>query len=104
MARLAVIKTGGKQYLVKMNDEIIVNYIPGNKEKDTLDLETLSFFDEDGGKVEMGSPALASSVKAEIISHLKGDKIRVAKFHAKVRYRRVTGFRPMLTKLKITKV
>jgi len=35
---------------------------------------------------------------------LKGDKIRVARFKAKVRYRRVKGFRPKLTKIKIEKI
>jgi hypothetical protein len=45
-----------------------------------------------------------SSVSAEIVESGKGTKIRVAKFKAKVRYRRVTGFRPMLSKLKILSV
>ncbi|PIV62308.1 50S ribosomal protein L21, partial [Candidatus Roizmanbacteria bacterium CG01_land_8_20_14_3_00_33_9] len=35
---------------------------------------------------------------------LKGEKIRVARFKAKVRYRRVKGFRSQLTKVQIIKV
>ena len=43
-------------------------------------------------------------LRIKIIEQLKGDKIRVAKFKAKVRYRKVMGFRARLTKLKIVKI
>jgi large subunit ribosomal protein L21 len=35
------------------------------------------------------------------MDNLKGEKIRVARFKSKVRYRKVRGFRPQLTKLKV---
>ncbi len=102
MVMFAVVKTGGKQYLVKENDEVVVDLLP-DKEKSTIELETFAVFD-DGEKIEIGTPSSKSKVKAEVVAHLKGDKIRVAKFKAKVRYRRVRGFRPQLTKLKIAKI
>lgn len=101
MAKYAVIKTGGKQYLVKSNDEITVDKIDSDKKN--VGLETLAVFDRDTNKLELGAPFLKEKIKAEIIDTFKGDKIRVAKFKAKVRYRRVRGFRPQLSKLKITK-
>lgn len=103
MEKFAVIKTGGKQYLVKESDIIVVDRI-NFPEKEKFTLETLAVFDSEGKKIELGEPFLAKKTQAEIIAHVKGEKIRVAKFKAKVRYRKVKGFRPQLTKLKIIKI
>jgi len=54
--------------------------------------------------LELGTPTLSSKIKATVIDHLKGDKIRVARFKAKSRYRKVKGFRAQLTKIKILKI
>ncbi len=102
MVNFAVVKTGGKQYLVRENDVIIVDKLP-NKEKSTVELPALAMFDNEGKSLELGMPTLPKAVKAEVVAQVKGDKIRVAKFKAKVRYRKVTGFRPQLTQLKIVK-
>jgi large subunit ribosomal protein L21 len=101
--KLAVIKAGGKQYLVKENDEIVVEKIGLAKDAD-VELEALAVFDDAGTKVELGSPSLKTLVKAKVIEEGKGDKIRVARFKAKVRYRKVRGFRPQLTKIKILSI
>lgn len=101
--KMAVIKTGGKQYLVKEGAEIVVDKLvgePGTK----LKLQTLATLDTDTHAVELGAPSLKKEVEATVLNQVKGDKIRVARFKAKVRYRRVSGFRPQLTKLKIVKL
>lgn len=103
MTQHAVIKTGGKQYIVKENDELIVEKIDA-KDKEMVELEKLAEFDAEKTTLELGMPLLKDKVSAVVISQLKGDKIRVAKFKAKVRYREVMGFRPKLTKIKITKI
>lgn len=102
MTKIAVIRTGGKQYLVKENDEILVQNTSG-KEKDTIELETLAVFDGED-KVSLGNPLLPTSAKAVIVENVKGGKVRVARFKAKVRYRKVNGFRPQLTKIKIVSI
>lgn len=99
MSKLAVIKTGGKQYLVSENDEIIVDRIPDQKTK-SIEVETLAIFGEDGKKLEF-SPTLKTKVKVTVLENILGDKVRVAKFKSKVRYRKVKGFRASLTKIKI---
>lgn len=101
MVKQAVVKTGGKQYLVKENDTIVVDKVAA-KAKEKISLETLLIFDDKG--IELGKPALAKKVEAEVLDHVKGDKIRVARFRAKSRYRRVKGFRSSLTKIKIIKI
>lgn len=102
MAKHAVIQTGGKQFLVKENDEIIVQNTSG-KEKDTIELDTLAVFDGTEA-LSLGTPVLPNRTKAVIVSHLKGDKVQIARFKAKVRYRKVTGFRSQLTKIKIVSI
>lgn len=103
MAKIGIIKTGGKQYIVRENEELIVDKISAEP-NDEVQLETLSVFEADGSSLEMGAPVLSNAIKATIIGHLKGDKVRVARFKAKVRRRKVNGFRAHLTKIKITKI
>lgn len=101
MADLAIIRSGGKQYLVKKDDTIIVDRIA--KEKgEKIKLDTLLAFADDGSTLELGAPLLTKQVQAEVMEHGKGEKVRVSKFKAKVRYRRTRGFRASYTKLKIT--
>ncbi len=102
MAKHAVIRTGGKQFLVQENDEILVQNTSG-KEKDTIELDTLAVFDGPEA-VSLGTPVLPNRTKAVIVSHVKGDKVKVSRFKAKVRYRKVTGFRAQLTKIKILSI
>jgi large subunit ribosomal protein L21 len=101
--KFAVIRTGGKQYLVKENDEIYIDRLD-KKVNQEIEFETLACGDLEKEEIGLGQPTLGSKVKGKIIENLKGDKIRVARFKAKSRYRRVRGFRPFLSKVKIIKI
>lgn len=101
MAKKAIIRSGGQQFIVAENDEIIVQNLSSDI-NETIELETLGILD--GDKSEFGTPLLKNSIKATVVEHMKGDKVRVAKFKAKVRYRRVNGFRPQLTRIKIASI
>lgn len=93
---LAVIQTAGKQYLVKEGDTLTLT-------GDGKDASVLLLIEE--SKVKVGAPTVdGSSVKLEVVKEMKGPKIRVAKFKAKARYRRVTGFRSKLTLVKVAKI
>ena len=99
--KYAVITSGGKQYKVSEGQVL---------ELDKLDAElgAMYQFDNvlltvDGDTVQIGEPYLENiAVSAKVLEQVKGDKIRVAKFKAKSRYRRVQGFRALLTKVEIT--
>lgn len=100
----AVVKTGGKQYLVKEGDLLLV---------DKLDVKTLDnylfpevLFLRDDDKYLIGQPFLHGvKVNAKVLEQLvKGKKIRVSKFKAKVNYRKTIGFRPQYSKIKIEKI
>lgn len=96
----AVLKIGGKQYKVSKGDVIEVDKLSIEKGKEITIDEVLLFVSD--GIVEAGTPKVSNvKVKAKVLDQILGAKIRVAKFKAKVRYRRVMGFRPKLTRLQI---
>lgn len=102
---LAVIYTGGKQYLVKPNQILKIEKIPGEKGQEVVFDKILMIANEDGSEVKIGKPYLeGASVKAEILEQARSKKIRVVKFKRKVRYNREKGHRQYFTKMKITQI
>ena len=99
--KFAVIKTGGKQYLVKDQEEILIDNL-NVEPKEKVEFETLATGDWEKETIEVGTPFLAKKTVGEVIENLQGDKVRVAKFKAKTRYRKVTGFRHQLTRVRIS--
>lgn len=97
----AVIKVGNKQYMVSQGDIIDVDRL-FSKENGEVFFDHISLFVSDG-KVLIGKPKVPNiRVMAKILEQKKAKKIRVAKFKAKARYRRVRGFRSLLTRIQIT--
>jgi len=101
MSTHAVIKIQGKQYIAKKGDELIIENV-NHAEGEEIDLPIIMYFDENTAEIEI--PKKEIEGKAKILANLKGDKIRIAKFKSKVRYRKVTGFRPKLTKIQVTEI
>ncbi len=96
----AVIKAAGKQYKVTPGSILEVDKIEGEKGKNISFDEVLLLGDDKTTLI--GTPLVKNaSVTAKIVDQIKGDKVRVAKFKAKARFRRVTGFRSQLTKIEI---
>jgi large subunit ribosomal protein L21 len=99
--KYAVITSGGKQYKVTEGQVIEVDKLPVEAGS-TFAFEQV-LLSVDGSSVNLGSPYINNVVvTADVVEQTKGDKIRVAKFKAKARYRKVQGFRAQLTKVKIT--
>jgi large subunit ribosomal protein L21 len=97
----AIVETGGKQYRVRPGDTIAVERLAGEP-GDTLDLERVLLVSGDGDETRLGTPALDGAVvRAEVIEHARGEKIIVFRYKSKVRYRRRTGHRQPLTRLRI---
>lgn len=96
---IAVVKTGGKQYLVKEGDRIKVEKLDG-KEGDTITLKEVLLANE-----KIGAPLVeGAKVEAKILKQGKGKKVRVVKYKAKVRYKKETGHRQLFTELQIEKI
>lgn len=99
----AVIKAAGKQYKVTPGLVLEIDKIAGEKDFPVEFLEVLLVASEKA--VSVGAPTVKGAlVKATIVEQIKGEKVRVAKFKAKARFRRTTGFRALLTKIKITDI
>ncbi len=98
--KYAVIKTGGKQYKVSEGDIIEVERLPHLAEE-TITFPEVLLFASDGVSL-IGQPLLDGvTVSGKVLANMRGEKIRVAKFKAKARYRRVTGHRQELTQVRI---
>jgi len=99
----AVIKTGGKQYVVKEGDLLSVEKLNAEAGQKFLFEQVLLI--EDGEQTLIGTPLLgAAVVKAEVVRNFKDDKILVFKKIRRKQYRRTRGHRQPLTEVKIEKI
>src|SRR5829696_6323394 len=88
----AIIKLGGKQYVVREGEKLLVDRLTVDENK-TFQPEVI--FEGGDGKAEL---APKGTVTAKVLAHVKGDKIRIGK------YRRHTGFRSSLTQIQIESI
>jgi len=101
--KYAVVKISGSQFIVSEGDEIEVNKRP-EKEGEKIEISEVLLL-VDNNKISIGQPIIdKSEVKVKVLNHFKGEKVRIAKFKAKTGYRRVMGFRPQKTLLKIENI
>lgn len=100
----AVIATGGKQYLAKVGDVLTVEKLKGEKGDAVSFDKVLLVAEEDGSRVDVGTPHLSTAVAGEIVSQGRADKIEVVHYKAKVRHKKRSGHRQPFTKVKITKI
>jgi len=99
----AVIRTGGKQYRVALDDIIEIEKIAGEP-GDIVELGEVILLGGDGGP-KTGSPTIAGAmVAAEVLEQKRDDKIIVFKKKRRKGYRRTKGHRQSLTALRITEI
>ena len=96
----AVIRTGGKQYKVKVGDLIDVEKLGGD-DGASLELEPLLVVDDDGKVTSAAADLAKAKVTASVVDHHRGKKIRVFTYKNKTRQRRTLGHRQSLTRLKV---
>ena len=100
---LAIIQTGGKQYLVKKGDKLQIEKLAGEANS-TLTFDKV-LFTSDGKEFQLGKPFLAGvKVEAKVLKQGRGKKIHVLKYKAKSKYRRKQGHRQHFTEVEIIKV
>ena len=100
--KIAVIETGGKQYLVKEGQTLrIEKVLPANSASAVKSILLAA----DGDKVSIGAPSLVSTtVEATTVGEGRSKKVIVEKFKSKVRYHKKQGHRQSFTSLKISKI
>ena len=98
----AVIKVGGKQYIVTEKETLLVDLLP----EGTKELELDALLTIDGDKTEVGAPLVKGvKVKAKVVEYeVKGDKIRVIRFKAKKRVHTENGHRQKYSRIEITSI
>lgn len=100
---LAVIKTGGKQYIVQPGETILVEKLKIDPGKEIIFQEVLLF--EKDGKVEVGTPYLENvKVKGKVLGEKKGKKVVILKYKPRRRYRVKKGHRQKYTEVKIEEI
>lgn len=102
MAKIAIIETGGKQYVVT-NDTVLDVETMGTQKagaKVTFDKVLLT---DDGSKTEVGAPYIkGATVTGELIEEGKKGKLVVLRYRQKSRYAKLKGHRQPYAKVRIT--
>ncbi|CZF84069.1 50S ribosomal protein L21 [Enterovibrio sp. ZSDZ35] len=97
----AVFQSGGKQHRVSEGQTIRL---------EKLDIETGSTVEFDsvllvanGEEITVGAPFVAGGkVTAEVVTHGRGDKVKIVKFRRRKHSRKQMGHRQWFTEVKIT--
>ncbi|SPP32056.1 50S ribosomal protein L21 [Arsenophonus endosymbiont of Aleurodicus floccissimus] len=97
----AVFQSGGKQHRVSKGQTVRLEKL------DIATGETVEFdrvlMIADGDDIKIGAPVVGGiKVKAEVIAHGRGEKIKIVKFRRRKHSRKQQGHRQWFTDVKIT--
>ena len=96
----AVVKTGGKQYKVAPGEKLKIEQIPADVGAEVV-LDQVLMVGE-GETVRLGQPNVAgATVKATVVAHGRGEKIRIFKMRRRKHYQKHQGHRQNFTELQI---
>lgn len=98
----AVVKVGGKQYIVTEKETLLVDRLQDGIKELTLD----ALLTIDGDKTEVGTPVVKGvKVSAKVVeAEVKGDKIRVIRYKSKKRVHKENGHRQKYSQIQITSI
>lgn len=102
----AVIKAGGKQYVVKSGDLVTIEKFQSPTGEDVKKGDAVTFSEvlltDDGSTTNVGAPFVkGASVKGTVFSAGRAKKLEVVKYKAKSRYLKRNGHRQPFVKVKI---
>ena len=99
----AVVKTGGKQYRVSPGEKLKVEQLTADVGAEVV-LDQVLMVGE-GESVRLGQPMVAgATVKATVVSHGRGEKVRIFKMRRRKHYQKHQGHRQNFTELKIDSI
>jgi large subunit ribosomal protein L21 len=94
----AVVKTGGKQYRVSSGQKVKVEQLTADVGAEVLLDQVLAV--GEGAQVTLGKPLVAGAlVKAKVLAHGRGEKVRIFKMRRRKHYRKQQGHRQNFTEL-----
>ena len=101
MAKIAIIETGGKQYVVTNDSVLTVEKLEANV-GDKVIFDKVLLID-DGSKANVGTPYVSGAkVTAELMEIGRAAKVTVIHYRQKSRYFKKRGHRQPFSKVKIT--
>ena len=96
----AIIKSGGKQYRVQAGEQVRVEALAAEVGS-TVSLEEVLLVGTGDG-VTVGAPLVSGAkVKATVVSHGRGDKVKIFKLRRRKHYQKTQGHRQSYTELRI---
>lgn len=99
----AIVNIAGQQFKVQENKTVYVHRLEAG-EGESVSFDQVLLVDQNGS-VKVGKPTVSgASVKAKVLSHLKGDKVLVFKKKRRKGYQKMNGHRQYLTKIQIEKI
>ena len=99
----AVIKTGGKQYRVAAGEKIKVEQIAADVGQEIVIDQVLAV--GNGADIRVGTPLVSgATVTAKVVSHGRGEKVRIFKLRRRKHYQKRQGHRQNYTELQISAV
>jgi large subunit ribosomal protein L21 len=97
----AILETGGKQYKVQPGDVIEVERLDGEVGSQ-VEIGRVLMYAADDAAPTFGNPAVeGAKVFGEVVEQGKGEKLIIFKYKPKVRYRRKTGHRQSVTRIRV---
>jgi len=99
----AVIKSGGKQYRVESGAQVRVESL-------TADVGSAISFEEvllvgNGDQVKVGAPLVSGAkVKATVVSHGRGEKVKIFKLRRRKHFQKTQGHRQNYTEVRIDEI
>ena len=98
----AIVRSGGRQHKVAVGDVFEADKVDA-KVGETVELSTILVVD---GDAITSDPWVLAGVKvrAEVVDHTKGEKIRIQKYKNKTGYRKRMGHRQRHTALRVTSI
>ncbi len=100
--KLAVIKTGGKQHVVKEGDKLKLMKLIAEEGDNVVFDEVLLVADKD---VKIGNPLIeGAKVSAKVLKQGRSKKIIVFHYHSKTRYKKKAGHRQHFTEVEISSI
>lgn len=100
--KLAVIKTGAKQHLIKEGDKLKLEKIIA-KEGDNIEFDKILLLADQ--EVTIGAPLIEGvKVSAKVLKQGRSKKIIIFHYHSKTRYKKKAGHRQYFTEVEITEI
>ncbi|MEZ5507720.1 MAG: 50S ribosomal protein L21 [Gammaproteobacteria bacterium] len=97
----AVFVSGGKQHRVTEGDVVRLELLEADAGQ-TIEFDQVLLV-SNGEDVKIGAPVVeGGKVKAEVVTHGRGEKIRIVKFRRRKHFRKQAGHRQYFTEVKIT--